>query len=99
MLIEYFKSQGLIKDHHYIHLLGCSTPQEFTYYRDNCPELIKSVDTSNPIICGALGIRYQEGGLLTKPSNKIEEFMEQDLTKNLEDIIFNINAFKKFCNH
>lgn len=98
MLIEYLKSQDMIKDYHYIHLLGASTPQEFTYYRDNHPNLINSVDTSNPIIVGALGQRYSDMGLLTKPSNKIEEFMEKDLASQLEDIIFNVNMFKKFCN-
>ena len=67
MLIEYLKSQDMIKDYHYIHLLGASTPQEFTYYRDNHPNLINSVDTSNPIIVGALGQRYSDIGLLTKP--------------------------------
>jgi hypothetical protein len=98
MLIEYFKSQNLIKENQYLHLLGCSTPQEFTYYRDNCPNLINSVDTSNPIITGILGQRYTDVGLLTKPENKIEEFMEKDLAPQLEDIIFNINKFKQFCN-
>ena len=98
MLIEYLRSQDMIKDYHYIHLLGASTPQEFTYYRDNHPNLINSVDTSNPIIVGALGQRYSDIGLLTKPSNKIEEFMEKDLAPQLEDIIFNIYKFKKFCN-
>lgn len=98
MLIEYFKTQNLLKDHHVIHLLGCSTPQEFTYYRDNYPNLINSVDTSNPIITGILGQRYTDMGLLTKPENKIEEFMEKDLDSHLEDIIFNINKFKEFCN-
>lgn len=98
MLIQYLLTQNVIKDHHYIHLLGASTPQEFTYYRDAQPNLINSVDTSNPIICGALGIKYGEMGLLTKPSNKIEEFMEQNLEDKLEDIIFNVNAFKNFCN-
>ena len=98
MLIQYLLTQNVIKDYHYIHLLGASTPQEFTYYRDTHPTLINSVDTSNPIICGALGTRYSEIGLLTKPSNKIEEFMEQNLEDKLEDIIFNVSAFKKFCN-
>ena len=98
LLIQYLLTQNVIKDHHYIHLLGASTPQEFTYYRDAHPTLINSVDTSNPIICGALGTRYSEIGLLTKPSNKIEEFMEQNLEDKLEDIIFNVNVFKNFCN-
>jgi len=98
MLIEYLRTQNVVKDYHYIHLLGCSTPQEFTYYRDNCPDLIKSVDTSNPIIVGALNQKYSDVGLLTKPKEKIEEFMEKDLAPQLEDIIFNVNKFKEFCN-
>ena len=98
LLIQYLLQQKVIKDHHYIHLLGASTPQEFTFYRDAVPNLINSVDTSNPIICGALGIKYTETGLLEKPKEKIEEFMEKDLSSQLEDIIFNVNKFKEFCN-
>lgn len=98
LLIQYLLSQGVIKDHHYIHLLGASTPQEFTYYRDMHPNLINSVDTSNPIIVGALTQMYSDIGLLEKPLNKIEEFMESDLTDKLEYIEFNVNKFKTFCN-
>jgi hypothetical protein len=98
LLIQYLLQQKVIKDHHYIHLLGASTPQEFTFYRDAVPNLINSVDTSNPIICGALGIKYTEFGLLEKPKEKIEEFMEENLDSKLEDIIFNVNKFKEFCN-
>lgn len=98
LLIQYLLQQNVIKEHHYIHLLGASTPQEFTFYRDALPTLINSVDTSNPIICGALGIKYTEFGLLEKPKEKIEEFMEENLDSQLEDIIFNINKFKEFCN-
>ncbi len=99
LLLENMKDEKLIKPHHYIHLLGCSVPQEFTHYRDNWePGMINSVDTSNPIICGALGIRYDEIGLLEKPSNKIEEFMESNLEDKLEDIKYNVQCFKNFCN-
>jgi hypothetical protein len=98
LLIQYLLQQNVIKEHHYIHLLGASTPQEFTFYRDALPDLVNSVDTSNPIICGALSTRYTDIGLLEKPSNKIEEFMEKDLSSQLEDITFNVNKFKEFCN-
>jgi hypothetical protein len=98
LLIQFLLSQNIIKDHHYIHLLGASTPQEFTFYRDAIPTVVNSVDTSNPIICGALGIRYTETGLLEKPKEKIEEFMEMNLDTKLEDITFNVNKFKEFCN-
>jgi hypothetical protein len=97
LLIQYLITQNVIKSHHYIHLLGASTPQEFTFYRDALPDLVNSVDTSNPIICGALGIRYTETGLLEKPKNKIEEFMETDLEDKLEDIKHNVKLFKGFC--
>jgi hypothetical protein len=79
----------------YIHLLGCSLPQEFLYY-DGYE--IDSVDTSNPIICGALDITYGIGGLLQKPSQKIEDFMVTDLSNKIGAITWNINQFKKFCN-
>jgi hypothetical protein len=99
LLLENMKDEKLIKSHHYIHLLGCSVPQEFTHYRDNWePGMIDSVDTSNPIICGALGVRYEEIGLLEKPLNKIEEFMESNLDDKLEDIKYNVQRFKNFCN-
>jgi hypothetical protein len=99
LLLENMKHENLIKPHHYIHLLGCSVPQEFTHYRDNwTPGIINSVDTSNPIICGALGIRYNEIGLLEKPTNKIEEFMESDLEDKLEDIKYNVQRFRNLCN-
>jgi hypothetical protein len=99
LLLENMKNENLIKPHHYIHLLGCSVPQEFTHYRDNWePGMINSVDTSNPIICGALGIKYGDIGLLEKPSNKIEEFMDKDLEDQIDDIIFNVYKFKEFCN-
>jgi hypothetical protein len=99
LLLEKMKEDGFIKPHHYIHLLGCSVPQEFTHYRDHWDNnIINSVDTSNPIICGALGIRYEEIGLLEKPTNKIEEFMKSDLNDKLDDIKYNIQRFKNFCN-
>lgn len=78
----------------YIHFLGLNLPQEMLYV--NNKELISSVDTSNPVINGIQGIRYSELGLLQKPEEKIELFMEKDLASNLEDIIFNISTFRKW---
>jgi len=46
---------------------------------------------------GALGVSKKQ--LMGINGNiKIEEFMEKDLALQLEDITFNINKFKKFCN-
>jgi hypothetical protein len=78
--------------HH--HLLGCSLPQEFMAYKDW--EWIKTVDTSNPILVGAEGVRYADNGIEFKPENKLEHYFEMDLSDRLEDIIFNVNKFKQY---
>ena len=98
LLIQYLLSQNVVKEHHYIHLLGASTWPEFTFYRDVHPNLINSVDTSLPIINGALGIKI--GGDVekyNKPKEKIEHFMETDLTDKIDLIKENVQIFKKFC--
>jgi|694.fasta_scaffold00057_67 hypothetical protein len=96
-IISRLYKEKIIKDSHYVHLLGASLPQEFLYYNDPKYAFIKSVDTSNPVIVGALGQFYKEYGLLTKPKNKIEEFMEREFSKKeIEVIQSNINKFKSF---
>ena len=93
-LINLMRSSRFIKEDHYIHLLGCSLPQEFLLY--NYPEydFIKSIDTSNPIIAGAKLQSYEGFGLLTKPSEKIEDFMEEDLDLCKPIIKFNVEKFR-----
>jgi len=85
---------GVIRRDVYHHLLGCSLPQEFMSYDDW--KFIKSVDTSNPILVGAEGIRYADNGLTFKPKEKLEHYFEMNLDSKLEDIIFNVNKFKSF---
>jgi hypothetical protein len=85
---------GTIRNDIYHHLLGCSLPQEFMSYDDW--KFIKSVDTSNPILVGAEGIRYADNGLTFKPKEKLEHYFEMNLDSKLEDIIFNVNKFKSF---
>jgi hypothetical protein len=94
-IVNLLKKQGHIQNNHYIHLLGASLPQEFIYYKDI--DWINSVDTSSPIINGVLGIGYEEYGLLTKPTNKIEEFFEENLEEQMGYITFNINKFKEYA--
>jgi hypothetical protein len=78
----------------YHHLLGCSLPQEYMCYKDW--PFIKSGDTSNPILVGAEGIRYNDGGIDWKPKEKLEHYFEKDLSDRLDDIIFNVNKFKEY---
>jgi hypothetical protein len=94
LLINKLLSTKFLDKTSYHHLLGCSLPQEFQYYKGM--DFIKSVDTSNPIIVGAQGKRYEDGGLFSKPSEKLEVYFEQDLESQLDDIKFNVQQFKKF---
>jgi len=86
--------KGTIHKNYYHHLLGCSLPQEFMAYGDW--KFIRSVDTSNPILVGAEGIRYDDNGLTFKPKDKLEHYFEKDLSDQKEDIIFNVNKFKSY---
>jgi hypothetical protein len=78
----------------YHHLLGCSLPQEFMAYKEW--KFIKSVDTSNPILVGAEGIRYTDSGITFKPKEKLEHYFEKNLEDKKEDIIFNVQKFKQY---
>jgi hypothetical protein len=84
----------IIRETYYHHLLGCSLPQEVMAYGDW--KFIKSVDTSNPILVGAEGIRYADSGINFKPKDKLEHYFEKDLSDQLEDITFNIQKFRKY---
>jgi hypothetical protein len=95
--IEFIKKlieTDTIRKDFYHHVLGCSLPQEFTLY--DKWDFIKSVDTSNPILVGAEGHRYNDSGLSWKPKEKLEYYFEKDLSGQIEDIIFNVNKFKQF---
>jgi hypothetical protein len=86
---EWFKEYEL-------HLLGCSLPQEFAYY--NYPEFsfIKTIDTSNPIIHGILGIEYNDYGLDSKSPIKIDTINE---TLNKDIVYRNVEKFTKILTH
>jgi hypothetical protein len=95
-LISDMINRNIIHKEHYIHLLGCSLPQEFIYYQWSEYEMIKSVDTSSPIINGLLGITYNDYGLFTKPECKIEEFFEDEIEESILDIMYNVERFREF---
>ncbi len=79
-----------------LHLLGCSLPQEFIFYKTGFP-FIESVDTSNPIVHGIKNISYTpEGTLDRKESQKLCELIDYKPTAKQDELIFsNIRRFKK----
>ena len=95
MTISKMYKNGLISDGDRVHLLGCALPQEFGYYCDF--PFIESIDTSNPIIHGIEGVKYNSLGLLTKSSTKIDKMGLEPLTQEkLYNINHNLIQFKKF---
>lgn len=92
--IRHLVQKDIINKSVYHHLLGCSLPQEYMCYKDW--DFIKSGDTSNPILVGAEGVRYENNGIEWKPKEKLEHYFEKDLSDRLDDIIFNVNKFKEF---
>jgi hypothetical protein len=94
MTISKMYKSGLIGKTDRVHLLGCALPQEFGYYADF--PFIESIDTSNPIIHGLQGTKYNSLGLLTKSSTKIDQIEEEITTERLYDINHNIIRFKNF---
>lgn len=93
VLLEAWESQNIINKNKKHHLLGCSLPQEFKYYKGK--KWIYSLDTSNPIVHGLLGIRYKKGELKSKASVKLADLIEAKASKkDLKNIMFNVRSFK-----
>jgi hypothetical protein len=90
----------LITDSDNIHLLGCSLPQEFIYYKEL--KAIKSIDTSSPILAAVDNIKYESSldytrnGLLSKPKTRIDDVMEIEKEKiNIDLLNYNIKSFRE----
>ena len=72
-----FYSGGITK-YDRIHLLGCSVPQEFGWYRGF--SFIESIDTSNPIMAALEGTMYNESGLTQKPKANMNDHFDIDFS-------------------
>lgn len=86
---------GIINEDKKHHLLGCSLPQEFSFYSQY--DWIYSLDTSSPVVHGIKGIGYRSDGLWNKESQKLHELMNYEVgDTNL--ILNNIHKFKWLVN-
>lgn len=82
------------------HLLGCAYMRELSYplyHRIS----IETLDTSNPVVCGIKGIKYDEKlGNLEKPSVRLYTMIHDKLTDEQKDLIeYNIRTFRKIVNN
>ena len=62
----------VIHDNDRVHLLGCSVPQEFGWYRGY--KFIESIDTSNPVMAALEEMWYTEAGLDRKPKANMNDY-------------------------
>lgn len=81
-----------------LHLLGCSLPQEFSHYKGDDYNFIDSLDTSNPVVHGIFGIKYEEHGLDSKESMKLCDLIDTELNEvQKELVLYNIKKFRELC--
>jgi hypothetical protein len=99
LVLSRMLKEGIIDTTKPHHLLGCSLPQEFSFYKDKKFDFIESIDTSNPIVHGLYGIHYGDEGLWTKTSTPLFTLIEEKVSSHQWDsILYNINRFKSFVN-
>ncbi len=82
-----------------IHLLGCAVPWEVKYFNKlKLNHVLESIDTSNPIVSGILGKKYNtEVGLRTKWSKRLVDFIDDELTFSQVALAWNnVQLFRKF---
>lgn len=97
LVISKMINMGLIGKTDRIHLLGCSLPQEFLYYKDI--KQIETIDTSNPIMAAFDGTLYKGWGLNSKPKTKIDEVINSEWDESIyEGIKHNTTYFKLLNN-
>ena len=92
--IEQLISAGIWNSKKPHHLLGCSLAREFKAYVS--VDGIRSVDTSNPIVAALHNLKYNgDLGLKTKPTTKLADLIDSDLTDEQMDLVdYNTREFK-----
>ena len=80
-----------------VHLLGCSVPQEFGWYRGI--DCIESIDTSNPVMAALENTPYTDSGLEFKPKANMNDFFYIDSNEINEGTLhWNLQKFRLINN-
>ena len=97
--INKLMQDGIINKDRKHHLLGCSLPMEFMFYRGKDHGFIDSMDSSNPVTAGLKSTRYGAFGLNANPEGKMCDMMDCPVEPwTWDDITHNIHLFTSFCN-
>lgn len=96
-LISTLYERGVILKNDRIHLLGCSVPQEFGWYKDF--PFIESLDTSNPVMAAMDNTPYTTSGLSKKPISNLNSCFNIHYSKVDHDLVdFNTQMFRSINN-
>lgn len=98
LVINKLVNDGIINLGKPHHLLGCSNPLEFSFYKDPTYNFIESIDTSSPIVHGLHKVRYEEKlGDWVKETTKLADLIKADPdVEQMAAINYNIHKFKKY---
>lgn len=99
-LIKMLIADGLWNWNKPHHLLGMSIGSELSFYKNNNIYNIRSIDTSNPIMAGMNGLRYNGNlGLKYKPKGLMADHINDQLSDEQINLIeYNVECFKKAVN-
>jgi hypothetical protein len=100
MLINRLIDEGILNTKKPHHLLGCSNPMEFTFYKNSLYDFIETIDTSSPIVHGLHDVVYTgDVGNWNKLTVKLADLIRAKPTQsNLDCIDKNIKMFKNYVN-
>lgn len=99
-LIKRLWEKNIIKEYHWIHLLGATDITEFNYYNQGLPNVVNSIDTSSPIIKGIEGELYDDTTMKLKSKYKMEKYFDKEVDpQQLDYILKNIKIFKNIVNN
>jgi hypothetical protein len=97
-LLNKLFNDGIVNVNKPHHLLGCALPIEFMFYRNGF-DWLETLDTSNPVVHGLLGITYDTGGLTEKQSIKLVDLLYRNIGQaDVANIEYNVRTFRKIVN-
>ena len=95
-LLNMLVNDGIINKDKPHHLLGCALPIEFLFYRTGF-EWLETLDTSNPVVHGLMGIEYEPAGLIDKQSIKLVDLLYRNLSNDdVVRILHNVEKFRSY---
>lgn len=98
LLLGLLEKKGILNKQKPHHLLGCSNPIEFSFYKHPDFNFIESIDTSSPIVHGLHKVFYHEQiGDWEKVSTKLADLIKAEVDDQQKAVInYNLKQFRRY---